>query len=455
MSKQYSDAEKAEYWRKRAKKAKKVKKGYKSDAYYKYKANERALDRREKRQDRDPGVISAIGSAIGGAFGTEGGPIGTALGGFLGGKLGHLVEKITGFGDYKVHSNTIMSGGMSNAQVVNSSANGGTIVRHREYIGDVKSTTTFTLDQFPLNPGQNKTFPWLSTIAANFEQYRFRGVLFEFHSTSADNVLSSAASTALGTVSMSTDYDVLDTPYLTKREMLNAQYANSRKPSESFIHPVECKKAWTPYNLNWVRTTNTFPDKGDPRTYDLGNFYVATEGMQNASSEGTIGSIGELWVTYEVEFFKQQLLPVGFNTLADHLLINLPTSANWLGNNTSAFDPKSTLGGTATSNTYIFPPEIAEGLYLVVYDVFGTSASLGEINVTLSNCQQVDVWNGGATLFLQSPGSGISSASIMCSMVVKLLNVSASITFNTANIPTAGYGDLWITELPLQMGDTV
>ena len=78
--------------------------------------------RRRRIQTKDPGVVSAVGGAVGGLAGTAfGGPIGEAIGTMIGGKLGHLVEKIIGFGDYRIQQNSLMKGGMSPAQVVNSS----------------------------------------------------------------------------------------------------------------------------------------------------------------------------------------------------------------------------------------------------------------------------------------------------------------------------------------------
>ena len=448
MSK-YSDADKAAYWKKQAQKGSKPKKTAKSADYYAYKERKSVRKQQVKDRDRDPGVISSIAGEVGAMLGAPLPIVGPVLGKYLGSKIGHLAEKITGFGDYEVKQNSIMQGGMANAQIVNSSDNGGTIIRHREYLGDIVASVAFKVNKYPLNPGQGKTFPWLSHIAANYEQYRMRGVIFEFNSTSSDAVLSSATSSALGTVAMATDYDVLDLPYSSKREMLNSQFSCSRKPSESFIHPIECKKAWTPYNLNWVRTTEAFPTGGDPRTYDLGNLYVATEGMQAAT-----GNVGELWVTYEMEFFKQQLLPLGEEVAADHYYINNPAASTWLGA-TATLDAKSTLGGTIDSATYYFPASVSAGVYLLQYYVAGTAVSVGTSTQIYSNCAAVDTWYVGSTLYTQSPPGGVTSISLAFSAVVRVTSVGAAVSFGTAAIPTAGRADLWITELPASMANPV
>ena len=448
MSRRYTDAEKAAYWRKKATRGSSArrygrsnlsksytpKKGKHYYAYKQSKLNAGFQERREKREaTKDPGVISAIGGGIGGFAGEAlGGPAGMALGTMLGGKLGHLAEKITGFGDYKIQSNTLMKGGMSQAMIVNSANRGSTIIRHREYIGDIVATSAFTITKYPLNPGQASTFPWANTPASSFEQWRARGIIFEYVSTSSDAVLSSSASTGLGSVIMATDYDALDAPFTNKRSMLNTEFACSSKPSCSFIHPVECKQSRTPMSLQYVRTTEGFPTGGDPRMYDLGNFYIATEGMQNAESTSVIG---ELFVIYEMELFKPQLGPIAEGDYpTDYFRLSGQTSSTWLANATAS--EFNTLGGTCDSGTYYFPPSLNSGMYLVTYYANGTSAVIGEVNTLRSNCEYVDMWLGVGTDFLQSPGTGTNSTSLMCEFAVNITGPNAAVGFLTAALPT-------------------
>ena len=59
------------------------------------------------------------------------------------------------------------------------------VVRHREFLAEIKGTTTFTVaGSYPINPGMAQTFPWLSDIAKNFQQYRIRGMVFHYVPTS-------------------------------------------------------------------------------------------------------------------------------------------------------------------------------------------------------------------------------------------------------------------------------
>jgi len=406
--------------------------------YYKKKAN-----KGEYVPYQPKGWLRGGGSLAGGALGTViGGPAGGALGSFLGGKLGHLVSQVTGFGDYSIDQNSIMAGGMSIPQVVNSVDRGSVIIRHREFIRDISASTAFTILKFPLNPGQKSTFPWLSQIAANFEQYRLRGVLFEFLSTSSDAVLSSSTSTALGTVNIATDYDAIDAAYTDKRSMLNTMFSSSNKPSQTFIHPIECKKSINPLSLQYIRTELSAPANTDIRMYDLGNTYVATEGMQAAT-----GNVGELWVTYEVELFKQQTNLLAYT---DHFGLTVMDAGSWLGTAASSLDVGGSLGGTVTSgDTYSFPEDLSSGKFLCTYFCTGTTAVLGEIDLIITNGALVDYWSAGATLYLQTPAAGINSSSIMCQFVVVISAPNCVITFNgSEQIPTGtNLGDFWVTQI--------
>jgi len=184
----------------------------------------------------------------------------------------------------------------------------GVIIRHKEYLGDINPSKEFSNETFPLNPGVEKTFPWLHTVAQQFEQYELRGCVFQFRSLSSDTFTTSAGgNTALGSVIMATEYNVYDADYQDKQEMENAEFSNSCKPSCSMLHPIECARGLSTVTRLYVRTPENSTSVGDQRLYDLGKFQIATVGMQGDATELPSFTIGELWVSYEVEFFKPQL----------------------------------------------------------------------------------------------------------------------------------------------------
>lgn len=433
MSKKYTDAEKAAYYRKKA--------GTKATTKRTYTRPSRAAPKKTYTRaakapaEKGPGILSLGGSALGAALG--GGP-----GAFLGGKIGHLVEKITGFGDYKVDQNSIMKGGLSDIQIVNSVDKGGFIVRHREYIGDVLATTAYTNNSYLVNPGLNRTFPWLSQLANAFELYRLRGVIFEYNSTSSDALLSSATSTALGTVVMATEYDIADTQYSNKRDMLASQYSCSSKPSLSFIHPIECKKSLSAQTMLFTRGV-AVPTGYDPRLYDFCRFNIATEGMQAAG-----GILGELWVVYEVELFKQQF---NFLGLADHFKFGTISSSRPLGTVIgSNLSSGGTIGGSIAGDglTYGFPANFSNGLYQYVYSTVGvSSASTGAPTVTYINAVAVTLMVNNTTGNVFPVASTNTTA--LKTGTFRITGQNAYIVFATDGGPASGaIGDLWVVRLP-------
>lgn len=311
------------------------------------------------------------GSALGSALGFAGGPVGGVVGGALGHTLGSAIADVAGLGGYTVRRNELMKLDEGAQVPAFGDLNHGIIVCHREYIKDIAipaTPATFTLDNFPINPGQSKTFPWLAHIAAAFDQYELRGMLFEFKSTSSD--FGTTTSLAMGSVMMATDYDSADSNYLSKIEMENAQYSTSTKPSISCIHAVECDPSITgPSGLKYVRTGGV-PTNRDIRLYDHGNFQLATQGLPTGSS----GVIGELWVTYKIAFYKPQLT-AGTDIPTSLFLPISPSGSDYFGL-TRTTPTTNSIDLTLNGNTITFNNALVGGRYSIFYCTTGNATLL-------------------------------------------------------------------------------
>lgn len=392
---------------------------------------QRPIPRRPRRPRRNNKTVPEI--------------IGSGLGSIVSKGLGYL---ISGFGDYKVNENTLMTGGLDPPQVVNAVDQGGVIIRHREYLKDILASINFSIEEFPLNPGLVQTFPWLSNVAQHFEQYKFRGVLFEFKTLSSDTVLSSATSSALGSVIMSTQYNALLPPFPDKFTMENYEFANSSKPSISFLHPVECMRGQTTLTELYVRGSDA-PDGSDKRLYDLGNFYIATVGMQAAS-----GVAGELWVTYEIELYKPKIAsPLNIDELYDHWYLS--TSATNTNPFTAAVhDEHSTFTGAAATNTYTFPKQLTDGLFLVFWHILGTSTLIAPPSITITNCNTVNLFTNNTSGRITTPASTLTRYfDFMCVDLTHGASAS-SIAYVGGTYPASPTsGDLFIVQLPSNVVD--
>jgi hypothetical protein len=233
------------------------------------------------------------GSAVGGLIGMPAG------GASAGSSLGAALSRWLGSGDYTVGTNTIVNKVMKGSDSVPAMhLNGQSIVvRHKEYLGEILGSEAFRVQQsFELNPGNSSTFPWLSGVAAHFQEYKIRGLVFHYVPTSGNAV--STTNAALGSVMMQTSYRSNDLPPSSKVEILNEYCSNEAVPSEPFAHPVECDPRENPFNVQYVRT-GAVPTGDSKLLYDLGVTHIAVSGQQTTDK-----ALGDLWVTYEIELKK-------------------------------------------------------------------------------------------------------------------------------------------------------
>lgn len=247
------------------------------------------------------GKSRAVGRAIGGFLGGKFGGPGRAIGNALGGMGGDLFSRITGVGDYHINHNSLLSGRTDGVPVMHS-AGGSVRVQHVEYIGNITSTQLFNNTIYPIQPSNQTTFPWLSSMAVNFEQWRAHGIVFYFKSMSSDTQISTTVS--LGQIILATEYNALAPGFTTEQQMLNSQWSCSTKPSQHVTHYIECAQSQTPSLPLYTYNPNDAP-LGDLRLYNLGNFQLATIGMQPPDDQ----VLGQLFISYDIELLKPVLAP--------------------------------------------------------------------------------------------------------------------------------------------------
>lgn len=391
--------------------------------------------------------------------------VGGSVGEFLGGLANNYFNTVTGMGDYTVSANSLIAGvgPPSFGQLGR-----GHRIRHREYIQDISGTTAFQNISFPINPGMAATFPWLSQIAANYEEYRMLGLIFEFRSTSA--VALNSTNTALGVVVMGTDYNADHAPVTSKQELENFEYTSSAPPSQTFMHPIECDPRFNPLGIYYVRGNDT--SAVDLRFSDLGLLQLVTSGMQAAAV------IGELWVTYDVELFKPILNPTIGPSLGSAIAFHAKattgiTTGAYFGTPAAAstqvlVDDIGVFNGYASppmpanlisvggfSTTTIIMPQLPAGSnWLLVYDVIGASTAWVIPTFTLgSNLTQTSLNTAGTQWNVNSTGTNLLSI-ITFSVAAGIPSTSNThkIQWSGGTLPTSPTSmELYIIQLPSNM----
>jgi len=333
--------------------------------------------------------------------------------------MGHWGDALTGLesagrslgmGAYETPvSNEIVNGG-EGLPVPSFSAGGGEMgticISHREYVADVfgpESAGIFQNVTYGINPALPETFPWLSQIAANYEEYTIKQLIFTFRSTVSDFVASNGQ---VGTVIAATQYNANDAPFASKQDMMEYAGAVSAKVSEGMMAGVECDPNQMSGAPGKYTRAGPVPSNEDVKTYDLGTFNIATS---NTPAQFNNQAMGELWVSYTVELRKpkffvtraQQLLTDVFlgcadptstaagldlgitswgvgqqNRIGGYLAYELPTN--------NSVSPPITYPAQADTLYYVFPATFAGDIEVVVSSSLASTGTGGSTGVAVS-----------------------------------------------------------------------
>jgi hypothetical protein len=140
-----------------------------------------------------------------------------------------------------------------------------------------------------ITPSNGAIFPWLSSIARNYEMFKFRRLKFEY--------VTRAPATIFGSVTYAVDFDPTDEPQPSLEYIAQMSGARSSNIWMDFSLPVTGKDLH-PQERMYVANEPGVPN----RKTDLGRLI---EFIDKASSTMTVG---HLWVSYEIELIKPQPL---------------------------------------------------------------------------------------------------------------------------------------------------
>ena len=312
-------------------------------------------------------------------------------------------------GEPQTVNNEIVDGGAGLGVPTFSSGGGemGTIqLSHKEYIADVfapDAAGTFSNTTYGINPALPNTFPWLSQVAANYEEYTIKQLIFTFRSTVTDFVASNGQ---VGTIILATQYNANDAPFASKQDMMEYAGAVSAKCSQQVVAGVECDPAQLSGPPGKYTRSGPAPPGEDIKTYDLGTLNVAT-----ANTPGTFNNqaVGELWVSYTVELRK----PKFFVTRAQQLLTDTfigdlyPSAPNTgpgvdLASVPWCVGQQNRIGGALVTEWTGYPPDPQH-----LYYVFPAQFS-GEVEIIFTaNTDPLTPAGSGLIAMLASPAPGI------------------------------------------------
>ncbi len=162
----------------------------------------------------------------------------------------------------------------------------------QEYTTANVNTGAFNVGvSLPVNPGQASTFPWLSTIAANYQKYKFLALEFVYE-PEVTQYAPTGANT--GKVVMCAEYNSSLGAPNNKEDMEDIEPNANDMPYEVIKLRLDPKELNPNSDAKFIRTAG-LPGGSDIKTYDCANLFVANQGQ---TAETTV--LGELHVRYTV-----------------------------------------------------------------------------------------------------------------------------------------------------------
>jgi hypothetical protein len=360
---------------------------------------------------------------------------------------------VTGPGDYRSVKSNIFLHGQTPKMMNSTRPGGGTVISFKEYLGDVISSptpNTFDLNAYYINPTEARTFPWLSQLASNYQEWIPQGIIFHFKSMSGDAL--NSVNTSLGQVIMATNYDPLADDFQSKAEMENTEFAESVRPSSNCLHMIECARQSTVLSNLYTKS-----DEVGSRFANLAKFEIATNGCQGSSV-----NLGELWVTYQMELVKPKLfdalgedVEVAWikgrgvtNLLPLGLIFDLVASSTMVVREPS---PSVGPGGSTLLNLPVNPQPKA---YCVTITWIGASVTTVPPTIGYINCGPVSDMNIGFSgvpedNWFRPQGVTATSLTLLTYVTVFPNTKTASLYFGIAGtLPSVAFTDIKIAEVP-------
>lgn len=267
-------------------------------------------------------------------------------------------------------------------------------IQMTEYIGQLSGSTSFAVpDTIVLNPGLSAWFPWLSSQASDWQQYRF-------HSLSVHFITQTSTSTT-GSVTLVPSYNQTQPAPQTILQAMNSADSKDNVAWQSLRCDLEPSLLFPIGPRKLLRSGNVI---GDLSVYDAGRVFVCTDGQPSTAV------IGKLALSYDVEFFGPQSSTLAANASSVYIstwlssaTLTVPdstyTSLVW---GTNLYNP---LNVAVTAGNTVFAPPAGAYRIMVSMGVFNSTAEAWVVTARLFfngastnwGAEYVDTKIGGTT----------------------------------------------------------
>jgi hypothetical protein len=376
-----------------------------------------------------------------------------------------------GQGEYR--HNALMEGGDMSMQVhgQNDETDSMTLT-NREFVKEIyaPNNSGFNLENIECNPGLPGFAPKLAAIAANYQQYEIKQLVFEIVPLISESNVNNGIT---GTIMAVWNYDTNTDLYDNKEDIMQSSGAVSGRIVDKLTCGVECDDKKTKETEYFTRTCPV-PLGRDADEFDHGKLVVATNNIPAALYNLTIA---ELYVYYTIELrhFKPGTTRLNgqqrdeFACSVNATEITSP-SANFT-NQQVLRAQQSNIGGRLTGDNlpadplfplvniqsgweYTFPAEFNGYVEVRLILENNSNTRTGAVDTVTGNVTRVqDLVPGSSGLGLDPPHSNFvvfGPTSVICVYRIKVRSATAG-TDNKIKITLTGGGGQSVTQWGFQV----
>lgn len=242
-------------------------------------------------------------------------------------------------------------------------------IRHREQAGILNPSPVWTIGQeFWVNPGLADTFPWLSTQAGGWQQYRFNRLALRY--------VPRCSTSSPGVVSIAHDYDVLDPAPISEVIMMSYYGAVQDACWANILMELDPVAMHPDGRSKFIR--DGIVPGSDLKTYDVGAMYISPDGFDVAAN-----AAGNLFWEYDVELSVPQTKSPDFRPPLDWVFSYTSAPQNVGASNTSVTVLYQTMTGARTDvlgvslNTSTGVFTMPKGWFKISFQVSANFTSVG------------------------------------------------------------------------------
>lgn len=221
------------------------------------------------------------------------------------------LARATGIGAYTVggrrKANALIDNGAGRAPMVPmfapESDTGSVTVSYRMFVKDIFAPGTsgvagsakgFSVSTLDINPGLEGSFPWLSQVAANYEQYQMHQLIYTFVSSVSSFETDTGVTGDILMLHQQNEEDKVPTEAWM---MKNTHGVISGQVIDNLLCGIECDPLKTAGDDQKFVRYQGIDDSKDKSKYDKGRLCIATA---NCPDQLAGNKIGELWCSYTV-----------------------------------------------------------------------------------------------------------------------------------------------------------